>query len=92
MATLWLLPVCATGFVMLQGIGRNLDAAIVGSGRQGLFRVPLILILPRFFGMTGLILVHPCSDILSTLLGVVLLKPNLRRLETLRKEEEKETI
>lgn len=44
MLTLSLLPVCSTGFVMLQGIGRNLDAAILGSGRQGLFLVPLILI------------------------------------------------
>lgn len=49
MATLSLLPVCSTGFVMLQGIGKNRDAAIVGSGRQGLFLVPLILLLPRFF-------------------------------------------
>ncbi|MGE4276662.1 MAG: MATE family efflux transporter [Lawsonibacter sp.] len=88
MATLWLLPVCASGFVMLQGIGRNLDAAIVGSGRQGLFLVPLLLILPRFFGMTGLILVQPCSDVLSTLLGIVILRPNLRRLETRREEEQ----
>lgn len=35
MATLSLLPVCSTGFVMLQGIGKNRDAAIVGSGQAG---------------------------------------------------------
>lgn len=80
MATLSLLPVCSAGFVMLQGIGRNVDAAIVGSGRQGLFLVPLILILPRFFGLPGLIAAQPCSDILSTLLGIVILWPNLKRL------------
>ena len=83
MATLSLLPVCATGFVMLQGIGRNRDAAIVGSGRQGLFLLPLILILPRLFGVNGLIAVQPCSDVLSTLLGVWILRPNLRRLKAL---------
>lgn len=92
MGTLWLLPVCATGFVMLQGIGQNLDAAIVGSGRQGLFLVPLILILPRFFGTTGLIFVQPCSDVLSTLLGFVILKPNLRRLELLRRQAEEQPV
>ena len=82
MATLSLLPVCSTGFVMLQGIGKNRDAAIVGSGRQGLFLVPLILLLPRFFGLAGLIAVQPCSDVLSTLLGIVILRPNLKQLET----------
>ena len=80
MVTLSLLPVCSTGFVMLQGIGRNLDAAIVGSGRQGLFLVPLILVLPHFFGLNGLIAVQPFSDVLSTLLGVAILRPNMRRL------------
>ncbi len=81
MATLSLLPVCSAGFVMLQGIGRNLDAAIVGSGRQGLFLVPLILALPRLFGLNGLIAVQPCSDVLSALLGVFIIGPNLRKLE-----------
>ena len=88
MATLSLLPVCATGFVMLQGIGRNRDAAIVGSGRQGLFLLPLILILPRLFGVNGLIAVQPCSDVLSTLLGVWILRPNLRRLKALEENHQ----
>lgn len=80
MATLSLLPVCATGFVMLQGIGKNKDATIIGSGRQGLFLVPLILILPYFWGLPGLIAVQPCSDILSALLGIWILRRNLREL------------
>lgn len=85
MATLSLLPVCSTGFVMLQGIGRNRAATIIGSGRQGLFLLPLILILPRFLGVAGLIAVQPCSDVLSTILGILILRPNLKKLET--KEE-----
>ena len=86
MAMLSLLPVCSAGFVMLQGIGKNVDAAIVGSGRQGLFLVPLILVLPHFFGLPGLIAVQPCSDVLSTILGAVILRPNLRRLDELQAE------
>ena len=88
MATLSLLPVCATGFVMLQGIGRNRDAAIVGSGRQGLFLLPLILILPRLFRVNGLIAVQPCSDVLSTALGAWILRPNLRRLKALEENHQ----
>lgn len=93
MATLSLLPVCTTGFVMLQGIGRNKDATIIGSGRQGLFLVPLILILPHIWGLTGLIAVQPCSDILSTLLGILILRPNLRELRRMEQEvQQTETI
>lgn len=87
MLTLTLLPVSSAGFVMLQGIGRNGPAAILGSGRQGLFLVPLLLILPRLWGLNGLIAVQPCSDILATLLSAVILRPNLRRLRQLEEEK-----
>lgn len=90
MLTLTLLPVTSAGFVMLQGIGRNVDAAIVGSGRQGLFLLPLLVILPRAFGLSGLIAVQPCSDILATLLGAAVLWPNLRALRRQEEENEKE--
>ena len=63
-----------------------MDAAIVGSGRQGLFLVPLILVLPHFMGLPGLIAVQPCSDVLSTILGAVILRPNLRKLDELQAE------
>lgn len=92
MLTLTLLPVSSAGFVMLQGIGRNGPAAILGSGRQGLFLVPLLLILPRIWGLNGLIAVQPCSDILATLLSAVILRPNLRRLRQLEEEKLNSTI
>ena len=89
-------PVCSynygVGFVMLQGIGRNGPAAILGSGRQGLFLVPLLLILPRIWGLNGLIAVQPCSDILATLLSAVILRPNLRRLRQMEEEKLNSTI
>lgn len=83
MLTLTLLPVSSAGFVMLQGIGRNGHAAILGSGRQGLFLVPLLLILPRVWGLSGLVAVQPCSDILATILSAIILRPNLRQLRQL---------
>ena len=91
MLTLTLLPVSSAGFVMLQGIGCNGPAAILGSGRQGLFLLPLLLILPRIWGLPGLIAVQPCSDILATLLSAIILRPHLRRLRQLE-EEKRNTI
>lgn len=87
MLTLTLLPVSSAGFVMLQGIGCNGPAAILGSGRQGLFLVPLLLILPRLWGLNGLVAVQPCSDICATILSAVILRPNLRRLRQLEEEK-----
>ncbi|MBQ2896102.1 MAG: MATE family efflux transporter [Oscillospiraceae bacterium] len=87
MLTLTLLPISSAGFVMLQGIGRNGPAAVLGSGRQGLFLVPLLLILPRIWGLNGLIAVQPSSDILAALLSALILRPNLRQLRQMEMEK-----
>ena len=39
--------------MMLQSIGKGLKASIVASARQGIFFLPLIAILPRVMGLTG---------------------------------------
>ena len=82
MSTLPLLPVCSTGFVMLQGIGQNRRALIVGSGRQGLFLIPLLLLMPRWFGFFGLAMVQPCSDLIAAVLGGIVLFPVLREIRS----------
>lgn len=47
--------------------------------RQGLFYVPFILTLPRFFGTTGLYLCQPAADALTLLVCLLLIRP-MRRL------------
>lgn len=76
-----LIPVCATAFVMLQGIGKNARAMLAGVGRQGLFLIPILLILPRYFGMTGILIAQPCSDLMAFLLAIVLTRPVLSELK-----------
>lgn len=80
MATLFLLPLCSTAFVMLQGIGKNGRAMLSGTARQGLFLVPILLVLPKTFGLWGIILAQPCSDILAFLISVYLVRPVLKEL------------
>ena len=51
--------------MMLQSIGKSLKASIVASARQGFFFIPLVLILPKFFGLTGIQITQTISDILT---------------------------
>jgi len=58
--------------MMLQSIGKAVKASIIAAARQGLFFLPLILILPRIFGLTGIQICQMISDILTFLLAVPL--------------------
>lgn len=56
-----------------QSIGQAPKAVFLSSTRQLLFLVPLLLILPNFFGTTGVWLSMPISDVLAAILAAVLL-------------------
>lgn len=58
--------------MMLQSIGKAVRASVIAAARQGLFFLPLILILPRIFGLTGIQICQMISDILTFLLAVPL--------------------
>lgn len=56
--------------MMMQTIRKPLQANILSSARNGLFFIPLILILPRFFGLLGVQMCQAWADIFSFLLAV----------------------
>lgn len=58
--------------MMLQSIGKGLKGSIVAAGRQGLFFLPLIFILPQFFGLYGVQICQPAADICAFLLSIPL--------------------
>lgn len=55
--------------MMLQSVGKGLKASIVASARQGLCFIPLIFILPRYFGLFGVEICQTVSDILTLLIS-----------------------
>lgn len=71
--------------MMLQSIGKAFRASIVAAARQGLFFLPLIVILPRFMGIQGVQMCQMVSDILTFLLAVPLGVGVLNEMK--RKEE-----
>ena len=56
--------------MMLQSIGKGLKASIVASARQGLCFIPLIMILPHFFGLVGVEICQAVSDVLTLVISV----------------------
>lgn len=77
------LPLMATYMyvsMMLQTIGMTWRANLVASARQGLFFIPLIVILPYFFGLKGVEMCPAMSDLCSFVLTMPILRSALTRM------------
>jgi putative MATE family efflux protein len=69
------------GAAYFQGIGKSKIGLILALLRQGILFVPLILILPLFYGEIGAWMSFPISDLLATIItGVVLTREVKKRL------------
>lgn len=74
--------------MLLQTIGRSREASIVSISRQGLFFIPAILILPKLFGLLGVQLSQPVSDIFSFILAIPIGKIVINEIRKLQQEKE----
>ena len=73
------------GAAYFQAIGKAIPALLLTLARQGFFFVPLILILPKFYGELGVWMAFPISDVLATLVTVYFLHREVK-LNLLPKE------
>ena len=51
-------------------LGKGLEGFVLGAGRQGICFVPVILILPAFWGINGILYVQPIADVLSAIITI----------------------
>ena len=79
----WFFPSSMT----LQTIGQSAKASVLAMCRQGLFFLPLILVLPNLLGVLGIQLSQPLSDLCSF---AVALPMGIGVLRTLRAAEKAE--
>ena len=56
------------GAAYFQAVGKAKKALLLTLSKQGFFLIPLVLILPNFFGIFGVWVAFPIADVLSTLL------------------------
>jgi len=51
-----------------QAIGKSVPALLLTLTKQGFFLIPLIIILPKYFGLLGVWISFPIADLLSTII------------------------
>ena len=60
-------------FIFLQAMGRALESTALSMVREVVFGVGFALLLPRFFGLDGVLYSMPVSDVLTFVLSAALI-------------------
>ncbi|MCB6994360.1 MATE family efflux transporter [bacterium 210820-DFI.6.37] len=68
------------------GIGNTQQGILLSLSRQGLFLIPLMLILPDFFGLDGFLYAGPIADFMAFALSLTLVGFNFRKLTAAEKQ------
>lgn len=67
------------GAAYFQAIGKAVPALLLTLCRQGFFFIPLVLILPRFYGEIGVWISFPLADTLATIVTGYFLNREIRK-------------
>lgn len=67
------------GAAYFQAVGKAIPALILTLTRQGFFFIPLVVILPKFWGELGVWLSFPIADVLATIVTGYYLKKEVDR-------------
>jgi len=84
---IYMFMVCVFGIQPLTinyftGTGNVKQGIILTLSRQGAFLIPLLLILPRFLGLTGILYAGPIADFMACLLSLIMITINFRKLDS----------
>jgi len=75
------------GATMFQALGKALPALFLSMSREILLLIPLVILLPNFWGVTGVWAASPISDVASALLSFILLYKLVNKLKTMQNIE-----
>jgi len=81
---LLMLPIIGIQIVItnyFQSVGKASRAILLSLVRQVLLLIPLVLILPRFFGLDGVWIAGPVSDFTAAMISVIFLIREFRYLQ-----------
>lgn len=68
------------GAAYFQAVGKALPALLLTLTRQAIFFIPLMFILPHFYGELGIWIAFPIADVLSTIVTYYFLKREINHL------------
>lgn len=73
-----------TSNMLLQSLKVSGKATVLALARQGIFYVPLMLLLPDFLGVSGIAYVQPIADFLAFILTILLVTSKVKELKKLK--------
>lgn len=76
------LPTTMVGNMTFQSVGKSGKAFFLACAQNGLFFVPLILVLPRFFGILGIQLAWPCAYAIAAIIAAPMIINYLKYLKS----------
>ncbi|MBQ3922442.1 MAG: MATE family efflux transporter [Spirochaetales bacterium] len=68
------------GATFFQAVGKPVQSLVMGLMRSFICLIPLLLILPRLFGLNGIWWSYPAADLLGTIITLAFLIPSLMHL------------
>ena len=83
LSTLPLWGVIVMSNMLTQSIGFGGRATLLSIARQGIFLIPLLLVLPGAFGLIGIQIAQPISDVCTLVLTTIVISGVLRQLKTM---------
>ena len=88
--TIYMFMVCVHGVQPLTvnyftGTGNVRQGIVLSLSRQGLFLIPLLLVLPLQWGLNGVLFAGPVADFLAFILSIVLMIVSFRSLDARQK-------
>ena len=67
--------------MLTQSIGDGLRSTIISISRQGIFLIPLLLILPPMLGLLGLQIAQPAGDVFAFILSILLVRNLMAKMK-----------
>ena len=66
--------------MLFQSIGKSFRASLLAALKSGVCFIPLVCILPKFWGINGVILAQPLADVITAAVTVPFIVPFMREL------------
>jgi len=79
-------PIIVTASMLFQSVGKAAKASFLSVCRQGIYFIPLIVWLPRVWGIAGVQLCQPIADGLTFFTCLLFLIPYLHKLKMMEAE------
>ena len=83
LSTLPLWGFIVMGNMLTQSIGYGARATLLACSRQGIFLIPLLLVLPGALGLIGIQIAQPISDVCTLVLTIFVISGVLRQLKSM---------